>query len=116
MIRSLSEIEKVVVRIQRLSLGDYQVNSRVVVERKTFKDFALSIIDGRLFRQMIRLANSALKGVGVLEGTAGEAADLDVTREAMQGALITVSLILKLTVLRARDAAETAQLMVYAAR
>jgi len=57
-IQMLSGKEKVKLEIQRLSIGDYQVDSRVLVERKTLKDFALSIIDGRLFKQMIFLANS----------------------------------------------------------
>jgi len=82
-IRTLSEMENVKLEIQRISLGDYQVDNRVIVERKTLKDFALSIIDGRLFRQMIRLTNSALTGVLILEGTANDTADLGVTREAM---------------------------------
>jgi len=41
---------------------------------------------------------------------------LGVTREAMQGALITVSLILGIPVLRSKDAFETAKLIVYSAR
>ncbi|MDF1592918.1 MAG: ERCC4 domain-containing protein [Desulfobacterales bacterium] len=115
-IRSLSGMENVKLEIQRLSIGDYQVDNRVLVERKTLKDFAISIIDGRLFRQMIRLTNSAYTGVLILEGTAGDTAELGVTREAMQGALITVSLILGIPVLRAKDSAETARLIVYMAR
>lgn len=115
-IRWLSEMENVKLEIQRLAIGDYQVDSRVAVERKTLKDFAISIIDGRLFKQMIRLTNSALTGVLILEGTTGNIADLGITREAMQGALITVSLILGMPVLRAKDAAETAKLLVFMAR
>jgi len=115
-IRWLSGMESVKVEIQRLSLGDYQVDSRVAVERKTIKDFAISIIDGRLFKQMIRLAGSTLTGVLILEGTAGDTAELGITREAMQGALITVSLILRIPVLRAKDSAETAKLIVFMAR
>lgn len=115
-IRSLLEIENIAVRIQRLAIGDYQVDSRVIVERKTLKDFALSIIDGRLFKQMIRLANSTLMGVLILEGTVNAASEPGVTREAMQGALITISLILGLPVLRAKDSAETAKLLVFMSR
>ena len=115
-IRALSEMENVKLEIQRLSLGDYQVDSRVIVERKTLKDFAISIIDGRLFMQMIRLANSDFKSVLILEGTTGDTVELGIAREAMQGALITVSLILGIPVLRAKDSAETAKLIVYMAR
>jgi ERCC4-type nuclease len=115
-IRLLSEMENVDLEIQRLSLGDYEVNGRVIVERKTFQDFALSLIDGRLFKQMIRLANCTLKGALILEGSTAEALQLRITREALQGALITVSLVLGIPVLRARDAAETAKLLVFMAR
>jgi DNA excision repair protein ERCC-4 len=115
-IESLLEIENVEVDIKRLSIGDYQVNNRVIVERKTLKDFAISIIDGRLFSQMVRLANSKSQGVLILEGTAGDSVDIGVTREALQGALITVSLILGVPVLRARNPAETAKLIVFIAR
>jgi ERCC4-type nuclease len=115
-IESLLEIENVKVEIQRLSLGDYQIDSRVIVERKTLYDFAISIIDGRLFKQMVGLANSNAKGVLILEGTTGDTVDIGMTREAMQGALITVSLIMGIPVLRSKNPAETAQLMVYIGR
>jgi len=115
-IKFLTGIKNVNVQVQRLSIGDYQVNNRVIVERKTLKDFALSIIDGRLFKQMIRLANSTLMGVLILEGTVNAASEPGVTREAMQGALITISLILGLPVLRAKDSAETAKLLVFMSR
>ena len=115
-IESLLQIEDVEVTIRRLSMGDYQIDNRLIVERKTLKDFAVSIIDGRLFKQMIRLANSKSEGVLILEGTASDIADLGMAREAMQGALITVSMILGIPVLRSKDPSETARLMVYIAR
>ena len=115
-IKSLLEIENVDVDIQRLSLGDYQVGRRMVIERKTLRDFAVSVIDGRLFRQMIYLANSKSDGVLILEGTSGDTVDIRVTREALQGALITVSLIIGIPVLRSKDPVETAYLMVYVGR
>ena len=115
-IRSLSEIDNVVITIRRLPIGDYQIGNRVIVERKTIKDFAISIVDGRLFKQMIRLANSISMGVLILEGTAIDTVDLGMTRESMQGALITVSLILGIPVLRSKDPSETAKLIVFIAR
>jgi len=112
-IDSLAGFENVNVDIRRLTIGDYQIDNRLIVERKTLKDFAVSIIDGRLFRQMIRLANATSMGVLILEGTIKDTVGLGVTREAMQGALITVSLILGIPVLRSKDAPETAKLIVY---
>jgi len=85
-IPSLMEMADVTVDIRRLSVGDYQTDNRLVFERKTLSDFAISIIDGRLFKQMIRLANSR------------------------------TSLILGIPVLRSKEPLETAKLMVYATR
>jgi DNA excision repair protein ERCC-4 len=115
-IESLAGVENVNVQIRRLTIGDCQIDNRVIVERKTLKDFAVSIIDGRLFKQTIRLANANLKGVLILEGTAADTVELGVTREAMQGALVTVSFILGIPVLRSKDPSETARLIVYVAR
>ena len=115
-IKSLMDIENVEVCIRRLPMGDYQVENRVIVERKTLKDFAVSIIDGRLFKQMIRLANSTFTGVLILEGTVSDTVEIEMTRAAMQGALITVSLILGIPVLRSKDPSETARLIVYIGR
>ena len=115
-IELLLETEDVEVDIRRLSWGDYQVGSRVIVERKTLSDFAISIIDGRLFKQMCCLANSNSEGILIIEGTAADAAGIAVAREALQGALITVSLIIGIPVLRSKNPAETAGLIVYIGR
>lgn len=46
--------------IRRLAVGDYLVDGRLLFERKTLPDLALSIKDGRLFGQALRLAASPL--------------------------------------------------------
>ena len=115
-VTSLSKMGNVSINIRRLSMGDYQIGKRVIIERKTLKDLSISIVDGRLFRQMIRLANSTCQGVLILEGTAADIVELNMTRASLQGALITVSLIWGIPVLRSKDPPETARLMVYIGR
>lgn len=46
------------VRMAHLATGDYLIDDEVLVERKSFSDFAASLIDGRLFPQVARLAHS----------------------------------------------------------
>lgn len=99
--------------VRRLEIGDYVVANAVVVERKTIGDFAASVIDARLFRQAGALIQAKLRPALVLEGSSGGIRDrVTLSREAMQGALITVSLFYGLAILRARDPAETAWLLV----
>jgi len=112
----LRNINRVSVRVERLRTGDYLADQRLLFERKTLHDFARSIVDGRLFKQMMRLANSRYTAVLILEGTVRSADPIRVRREALQGALITVSIILGIPVLRSMTPDETARLIAYAAR
>ena len=115
-IKFLSDMKNVSVAVKRLSVGDYIVDNQVVFERKTLNDFARSIVDGRLFSQAIRLANSKCRTVLILEGTSKDLTEIGVSREAMQGALITISLLLGIPVLRSKDPFESANLILYSSR
>ena len=90
--------------IRRLKLGDYHIDKTLIVERKTLSDFALSVRDGRLFPQVSRLIKSQReRPCLILEGTRKQYRRLAVPRSAFQGALITVTVVLGLPVLRSRD-------------
>lgn len=115
-IEFLRAIPGVAVGIERLAAGDYLADRRLLFERKTLRDFSVSIVDGRLFRQMGTLARTRTRAVLILEGTGKDVESIGVRREAVQGALITVSLLLGIPVLRSVSAEETARLIVYAAR
>lgn len=102
--------------ICRLDLGDYLIDDRLLFERKTLRDFAASLKDGRLFEQAIRLAASPLRKAMILEGSAHDRLNSGMRREALQGALVTLTLFLGIPLLRAAGAEESARLMLYAAR
>lgn len=114
--RCLMKIPNVRVRFDTLETADYSIDGRLLVERKTMIDLAESIVDTRLFRQANRLARSATPAILILEGTGRDFAQTGMSREAIQGALICVTLIYRLPLLRSVDKEETARLMVYAAR
>ncbi|MBN2354582.1 nuclease [candidate division KSB1 bacterium] len=102
--------------IRRLPIGDYLVDNRVLFERKGIEDFCTSIIDGRLFRQAAQLAGQKKRAALIIEGTAADLNHCGVKREAIQGALITVSVFYGIPVLRSRHAEETARLILYTGR
>jgi ERCC4-type nuclease len=104
------------IEVQRLELGDYKVDEQLLVERKTLQDLTESIKDGRLFRQAYHLMESPLRSLMILEGTSIDLNATGMRREAIQGALITLSVYLGIPLLRARDAQESVRLMLYAAR
>ncbi len=115
-VSALRADDSVEVRLVRLPVGDYLIDQRILVERKTLIDLTLSIADGRLFSQARRLAAAAQMSLVVLEGTAKDLASVQMRREAVQGALVSLTLFFGVPLLRARDAAETARLILFAAR
>lgn len=116
---ALHDSELFNVSIARLKSGDYQVDNRFLFERKTLPDFAASVISGRLFKQTLRLAtNSPLNELHpalVLEGVSGDLQGCGISREALQGALISITVFMGLPVVRSRSPRETVQVFRYVA-
>ncbi|MFW5996600.1 MAG: ERCC4 domain-containing protein [Lentisphaeria bacterium] len=114
----LSNLEKdIELRIGHLRIGDYRVSEGLVFERKTLSDFIQSIKDGRLFRQAERLASIPdHRGVLILEGTTASLSKTRMSREAIQGALISLTLTFNIPVLRAFNGEESAKLILTAVR
>jgi DNA excision repair protein ERCC-4 len=102
--------------VRRLRLGDYQIDNRLVFERKTLRDLVVSIIDGRFLGQARRLVRSHMRPVLILEGTGRDIAESGMSRNAIQETLITVTVMFGIPLLRSRDPEESALLMVFAAR
>jgi ERCC4-type nuclease len=109
--------ENVEVSVKRLVCGDYLVGRDLVVERKTITDFGYSVRDGRLFRQSARLVKAVdCRICIVLEDDESRTGRAPIPRNAFHGALITVTLIYGIPVLRSRGPRETAFLLVAAGR
>ncbi len=115
MVEILATTESVSVSINRLACGDYEVDDKLLFERKALTDLAVSIKDGRLFRQAYRLAQSHKRGIIILEGTGRDLASSHMRREAVQGALISLTVFLGIPLLRSRNLQESARLMLYTA-
>ena len=112
----LRAADGVEVEIRRLRRGDYLVDGRILFERKRLDDFFASIKSGRLFSQACALAGGNCRAAIILEGGYGEIAASGMRRESVQGAIVSVSMMLGLPILRALDMSETARLIVYTAR
>ena len=113
---ALRKLPRTEIVVRRLAVGDYEIDGRVLVERKTVHDFAVSVIDGRLFKQAVRLRQTVSgRALILLEGRRSVLSEPGMRREALQGALVMLSVVLGIPVLRARDAAETARILRYTA-
>lgn len=111
----LQQIGGVEVTIRRLAVGDYLIDARLLIERKTLSDFVASLTDGRLFRQASKLAATPLRCALILEGIGSDLAGIRLRREAVHGAILTLAIKFGIPLLRSRDPTESARLIVYSA-
>ena len=77
------------VRMEHLTVGDYCLDRGIVVERKTYGDFAISLADGRLFPQAAKLARCPHRPVILLEGPR-PARMPDFHPHALKGAMVSL--------------------------
>jgi len=82
----------VIIEVQQLPFGDYIINNSITIERKTARDFIISIIDGRLFSQLSNLRKNCLCPILLIEGNPYKI-DVDMDPAAIKGALISVQTI-----------------------
>ena len=89
------------VHVRQLAIGDYLIAGRVVVERKTYADFAASLVDGRLFPQAAALARSPHRPVILLEGP--RPARLPAVHpHALQGAIASLAVMWRLPLIHSQ--------------
>jgi len=99
------------VEVRHLPCGDYLLNNRILVERKTARDLLLSVIDTRLFRQVRRLKDAEFKTVLLIEGDPFQT-DLDFPPEAIRGTLLSLKAIWQLPVIFSSSKEETRDILV----
>jgi len=109
--RELLEKGNLLVQRKRLGVGDYIFDNDLIVERKTVQDFCGSIKDGRLFRQVFKLAQSKTPAILILEGKHKDFKETDFSVQAIQGIVVSVSLVFKIPILRSKSLKETVEIM-----
>ncbi len=96
-------------RIQ-LEIGDYVISNTVAIERKSVQDFLASIMDGRLFSQLVFLADSYEKPLVIIEGRPHELFALSkMHKNALLGALSSIALDYRVPLLFSENERETAE-------
>lgn len=93
-----------------LPVGDYQLSPRVAAERKTVHDFIASIMDGRLFRQLLDLKSEFEVPVLIIEGENLFSSD-GIHPNALRGALASVITDIGAYVIWTRNPGETAEML-----
>ena len=104
--------DKISFELITLPVGDYLIEDKIIIERKTLSDFLVSIKNGRIFQQAYRIAQSGKNGLIILEGDKSMVDSSSMSRKAVQGALIHLEVFVGIPVIRSLNVQETATLMV----
>lgn len=96
--------------IAELPVGDYRIGDDLAIERKDANDFALSVMDGRLFGQAELLASTFQHTAVIVEG---DLADIysRIEPEALAGALSSLVIFFRIPVITVRNEEATARLI-----
>lgn len=99
----------------RLDTGDYAIGDRIIIERKTARDFVDTLVERDLFGQLRTLSGSAPRPVLIIEG--GDLyRERDIHPNAIRGALAAIAVDLGISILFSRDEEDTAQMILVLAR
>jgi len=102
-------IEKgIEVEIKNLEVGDFIASDRVVIERKTVKDFLQSIIDKRIFEQASKMNETYEKPIIIIEGEEDIYSERNIHPNALRGVIISLAVDFKIPIIFSQSEEETA--------
>jgi len=115
-LQALEDHPEFIPQIGYLKTGDYQIEDLLLVERKTCSDFSLSVVQGRLFRQAMRLTQemqdrNVLVAALIVEGQEDEFHKINISREAILGAMASIQVRFHLPVFRTMTPIESVKMM-----
>jgi Fanconi anemia group M protein len=93
-----------------MTSGDYLIGPGVAVERKAASDFVLSLMEGRLFDQLARMAIEHERAIILIEGNIYETRSA-ITPEALDGAMSYISLLSGASLIHSPSLARTPYLI-----
>jgi len=99
--------------LETLETGDYLINDEVLIERKTKEDFVQSLVQNRLFEQCSRLRKTPYNHLLIIEGNPYKTSH-KISREAIRGALISITVAWQIPILFSQDPADTFNILMMA--
>jgi Fanconi anemia group M protein len=98
------------IRLERLPHGDFAIGDRILVERKTARDFADTLVNRDLLGQVKAMADAVPRPVLIIEG--GDIyTQRDLHPNAIRGVLSALTVDMGVSLLFTRDEQDTAQML-----
>jgi Fanconi anemia group M protein len=99
-----------VITLKRLPHGDFAIGDRILVERKTARDFVDTLIDRDLLGQVKAMAEAVTRPIVIIEG-GNLYSQRDIHPNAIKGVLAALTVDMGVSLLFTSDAEDTAQIL-----
>lgn len=114
-IKALSAMDNISVKIGSLPCGDYILGPQVAVERKAATDFVISIMDGRIFQQVAKMKLDYQRPIVLIEGDPFKTRS-KIDSKSIAGAISWINAVEHVTVLMVSDPSESPLMLATMAR
>jgi len=112
-IEKLKKMDGIKVLEMSLPIADFICSNEIGIERKSYSDFASSIVDGRLFSQAEELSNNFSKPIIIIEGFSSS---VNVKENAMLAAKAVLISKYGISIMNSRNEDETAKIIYWIAK
>ncbi|MEM2883477.1 MAG: helicase-related protein [Nitrososphaerales archaeon] len=102
------------VHIEQLDIGDFVLSEDIVVERKTVEDYIRSLMDNRLFSQLVAMKNKYPKPLLIVQGSRKKVASIGLP--AFYSSLASALTDFYIPIYTSEDDEETAVIIYYIAK
>ncbi|MCA9459077.1 MAG: DEAD/DEAH box helicase family protein [Nanoarchaeota archaeon] len=111
LIKELYRIDEIEVKAKKLEVGDIIVSEKIAIERKAKADFVNSILDKRLFPQLIDLAKNFQRPILILEGDENIYSIRNLHPNVIRATLSSIAVDLRIPIIFTNDLADTAKIV-----
>ncbi len=111
LIKEIYKIEELEIQSKQLDVGDIVIDSNIAIERKAKIDFVNSIIDKRLFPQLINLARNFKRPILILEGEENIYSLRNLNPNVIRATLSAIAVDLRIPIIVTSSLQETAQMI-----
>jgi len=104
------------IELRRLDSGDYAIGDRILVERKTARDFMDTLVNRDIFGQIKKMAEAVPRPVLIIEGREDLYSVRNIHPNAIRGTLAAIAVDMGVTLFFTADGEETANMLYVLAR
>lgn len=116
LLKELFRIKELKVETKKLEVGDIIISDYIAIERKSKSDFINSIIDKRLFPQLMNLSSNYRRPVLILEGNENIFSIRNLNPNVIRSTLSAIAVDMRIPIIFTENLNETAQMILTIAK